>query len=300
MHKLPLLKKGDSVEIIAPASRCAEGELETLVDLLESWHLKCLVNQNIFGEDLFCANTDALRFQHLKDALFNQDTKAIISVRGGYGSMRLIPALMALAKPPKPKLFVGMSDTTALSLFFQKKWNWPSIHGSLAANRFSAASIQAMQGLFFEKKDPDFNALTAVNREAFEEKVIEGRLTGGNLSLVQASIGTSWQLNAERKILLLEEVGERGYRIDRMLQHLDQASMFKDVKALVFGDFSRGLEPDGSSLIEETLQRFAASCAFPVVRIKGIGHDYINFPIPLGTQARLKLGQEIQLVCSRS
>src|SRR5690348_3082 len=116
MQSLPILKPGDSVEVIAPAARCSDQQLTALKELLASWQLNCTVDQHIFGDDLLCANTDEIRFQCLKNALLNPDTKAVICARGGYGSMKLIPALSKLTPPPSPKLFLGMSDITALHL----------------------------------------------------------------------------------------------------------------------------------------------------------------------------------------
>ena len=94
MKTFPILKEGDTVEIIAPASRCSDKQLFNLQNLLTSWHLNYIVSKEIFGKDLLCAQTDGIRFQLLKDALYHPTSKAIICVRGGYGSMRLIPYLM--------------------------------------------------------------------------------------------------------------------------------------------------------------------------------------------------------------
>jgi muramoyltetrapeptide carboxypeptidase len=157
----------------------------------------------------------------------------------------------------------------------------------------------ALHAILFEEKEVRFTGLKALNKAALDEGSIKASTTGGNLCLVQAGIGTIWQLDGKNKIILLEEVGERGYRIDRMFEHMQQASLFKEAAALVLGDFSGGLEPDGSSLVDKTLKRFAKSCPFPVVQIKGIGHEYSNFPIPLGTMSTLTLGRNIQLHCSR-
>lgn len=299
MKNLPLLKPGDCVEIIAPASRCPDDQLANLIHLLESWDLTCLVAENIFAKDLFCANIDSVRFEHLKKALYNPDSKAVICARGGYGSMRLIPELSQLEPPNKSKIFVGMSDTTALQLFFQEKWQWPSIHGSLSPDRFSLESIGRMKVLLFQDGPILFQNLILANERAKEDNIIEGEMTGGNLCLIQASIGTPWALNPKDKIILIEEIGERGYRIDRMFEHLKQSQLFSGAKAIILGDFLGGLEPDGTSLIEATLERFAKACPIPVVQIKGIGHDYCNFPIPLGTWSTLKLGNSPYLCCQR-
>ena len=135
MQNLPILKAGDRVEIIAPASRCSTEVINRLRDLLHSWNLKCIINDTLFGDDLLCANSDEQRLRLLKEALTNSHTKAVICARGGYGSMRLIPGLSTLTKPMQPKLFIGMSDITALHLFFEEQWSWPTVHGALATDK---------------------------------------------------------------------------------------------------------------------------------------------------------------------
>ncbi|MBI2785002.1 MAG: LD-carboxypeptidase [Legionella longbeachae] len=300
MKKLPTLHSGDSVEIIAPASRCADSQLYLLKELLVSWGLNCIVKENIFGKDLLCANTDEIRFELLKAALENPETKAVICARGGYGSMRLIPKLMNVQPPETAKIFVGMSDTTCLQLYLQQLWGWPIIHGAAAPDRFSMESIASLKALLFgDVKQIEFAKLIPLNKSAHENGIIKSSVTGGNLAIIQAGIGTFWQMDAENKIILLEEVGERGYRVDRMLEHLRQANLFKNATAILLGDFLAGNEPDGSSLIEPVLERFAKSTDVPVLRIAGIGHGAVNFPIPCGTEAHLQLGDNAQLICFR-
>jgi len=298
MHKLPKLKIGDIVEIIAPASRCSDKSLTELKELLLSWKLNCRISNDIFGTDLLCANTDEMRFNSLKNALLDSESKAVICARGGYGSARLITELSKIMPPASQKLFIGMSDITALHLFLQQKWKWPVIHGALAPDRFSQESIAAIKSILFGEVDQvEFIGLP-LNKPAEKNSIIEAVISGGNLSILQTSIGTSWQIDGKNKILLIEEVSERGYRIDRMLEHLHQACIFKDVSAILFGDFIGGAEPNGSSLIKPVLERFAQACEIPVVKVEGIGHDNVNFPIPLGTKAKLRLGSKIDLTCS--
>ena len=121
MKKLPILNSGDFVEVIAPASRCSDNQLQALKELLESWKLNCIIKKDIFGEDLLCAHTDEARFEHLKNALQNPETKAVICARGGYGSLRLIPKLTEIQAPKQVKIFVGMSDITSLHLYLQQQ-----------------------------------------------------------------------------------------------------------------------------------------------------------------------------------
>lgn len=292
------LKSGDCVEIIAPASRSSDKQLTDLKELLQSWNLTCIINEAIFEEDLLCANTDEKRFEYLKHALNNPKTKAIICVRGGYGSMRLIPQLSQMKQPATPKLFVGMSDITALHLYFQQQWGWPTLHASATQSTLSEESLASLKAILFgEVKHIEFTGLTALNAQALSKQTIHSKMKGGNLSLIQASIGTSWQLESKNHIILIEEVGERAYRVDRMLEHLLQAHVLQDAAAIVFGDFQTCEEPNGSTLIQPVLERFAKRCAMPVVQVKGIGHGHVNFPIPFGTDATLELGSTITLSC---
>lgn len=299
MPKLPVLKPGDSVKIIAPASRCSDQRLTELKELLASWQLNCIVDDDIFGNDLLCANTDEARLKSLQDGLQDSNIKAIICARGGYGSMRLIPELAKMTLPDSFKLLVGMSDITALHLFLEHQWKWPTVHGALAKELFSLESIASLKSLLFGEVDHAKFSGYPLNDLAKKNRTIETTVTGGNLCLVQTSIGTAWQIQGRNKIILLEDVGERGYRVDRMLEHLRQAGVFNDAAAIVFGDFVGGKEPDGTTLVNPVIERFAKSCEIPVMQIEGIGHDYINFPMPLGTASKLTLGDEIKLVCSR-
>jgi muramoyltetrapeptide carboxypeptidase len=299
MHILPVLKSNDTVEIIAPASRCADKTLTELKTLLLSWQLNCRINDTIFGDDILCANTDELRFKSLNNALQNPEIKAVICVRGGYGSMRLIPNLAKSTPPISPKLFIGMSDITALNLFLQQQWRWPTIHAAFIPDQFSPESILAVKSLLFGNANQiKFDGLP-LNVAAEKNDTIEAVVIGGNLTLLQASIGTLWQVDSRNKILFIEEVGERGYRIDRMLEHLHQASIFKEARAILFGDFLNGDEPNGQSLIKPVLERFAQSYQIPIVSVPGIGHGYVNFPLPMGTNVTLTLGDSPKLTCSR-
>ncbi|VEB33454.1 LD-carboxypeptidase [Legionella sainthelensi] len=299
MRKLPVLSVGDWIEIIAPSSRSTDKQLFELKELLESWGLNCMVQEDIFAKDLLCANTDEMRLQHLKNALQNTQTKAVICVRGGYGSARLISRLLNTHPPKNNKIFIGMSDVTCLHLYLQQHWGWPTIHGAAAPDKFSQESIASVKSILFDDVPVSFNGLIPLNTHAQKNGFIQSHITGGNLTIIQSGIGTYWQIDAKNKIVLLEEIGERGYRVDRMLEHLNQASIFTNAAAILLGDFLEGYEPNGSSLIEPVLQRFAEGSDIPVFKIRGIGHGPINFPIPLGTNASLQLGKNAQLTCFR-
>ncbi len=284
----PRLQAGDLVEVIAPASRFSAEYLAGVQQLCAQWQLQCHVPQDLLGEDLLCANSDAKRFTHLKAAISNPQAKAIFCIRGGYGSARLLPLLATLSPPSQSKIFVGMSDITALNTFLIQKWNWPVVHAAAIPGRFSESSLQALHDLLFQTQ-LEFPEFIPLNLAAQQSVTITAPIVGGNLAIVQTTLGTPWQLDAHNKILFLEEVRERGYRIDRMLTHLRQAGLLNNVKAILFGDFIEGNEADGSSLIEPVLKRFAEQIAIPVLQCKGIGHDKTNYPVPLGMPVTLQL-----------
>lgn len=294
------LQPGDTVDIIAPAARQDKAIFKKIKQLLESWQLNCHIPKNIFGKDLLCANSDVHRFRQLQAALFNPHSKAVWCLRGGYGSSRLIPLLSKFKPPAQAKLFIGLSDITALHLFLQQKWQWSTLHGpsiyQCANNEIIPASIQKTKDIILgQRKIVEFDNLTPFNKSAQKKLTIRAPIIGGNLSLVQVSLGTHWQPNTRNKILFLEEVNERGYQVDRMLEHLKQASVFSHIKALLLGDFIGGNDPDGHSRVNAVLKRFAEQNNFPVLQCKGIGHGKVNNPLPLGTLSTLELGKSCYL-----
>jgi muramoyltetrapeptide carboxypeptidase len=302
MSKIPVLKLGDQVELIAPASRCKLERLEQMRELLMSWGLKCLIRSEIFSDDLLCANSDENRAKFLYEALTNAENKAVISVRGGYGSMRLFSYLPK--KFPaicQDKLFIAMSDVTALNLHFLQKQQIPVIHGSLAPDILTMESLNVYRALLFgDVNEISFPAIPVNKAAQFLQGKVETYLVGGNLTLVHTSIGTAWEIEGKGKLIFLEEVNERGYRIDRMLDHLKQSGVLDNIIGIILGDFILGMEPNGTSLIQPVLERFANSLEVPVFRIHGVGHGSTNLPLPLGTKATLNKKEHFSLVISRN
>ena len=278
------------IDIIAPSSSVSPNDLHAVREMLLEWKLTPHIPDDLLGNDLLCANTDEQRFEHLKNALYNDISDAIWCVRGGYGCTRLLPKLAELSPPPHQKLFMGCSDITALHIFLQQQWGWSTLHApgakQAALKEITESDIMAIKNRL--EGTLSFNySLIPLNIPAQKITQINSSITVGNLSLIQASIGTFWQLNAQHKILFLEEVNERGYRIDRMLEHLRQAGIFNNIDALLLGDFIGGEEPAGNTLIEPILQRFANTCPYPVLRCKGIGHGFENHPLPFGKKVTL-------------
>ncbi len=288
------LTPGAIVNIIAPAGGCEPDTLECIKSLLQKWKLKPRISHDLLGTDLLCANTDEKRFAQLQEALFNSESSAIWCLRGGYGCTRLISKLLELKETPKiNKLFIGFSDITALHLFFQQKWHWQTLHGpsanQVAYERIDATSIQEFKKVIFGELNQLKFSLSLLNIVK-HSTIINAPILGGTLTLLQTSLGTQWQIDARNKILFIEEVNESAYRIDRMLQHLQQSGILQAVKAILFGDFIFTLKvpnPNDTDLIHSVLKRFAETQNFPVFHIPGIGHGKTNRSLPLGAKATI-------------
>lgn len=297
------LQKNDIVDVIAPASHSPKSKLEDGIRWIESVGLIPHVPQDIIKTDVFFAAPLDIQLKHLKRALYS-DSKAIWCLRGGYGSMRLIPHLLKLRPPKKSKLFIGFSDITSLHLFFNQHWNWPTIHGRTISQMhpdFSKTPDRKFlkDVIFGKAAEKTFKHLTPLNHQAAKNHSIKGAVTGGNLRIIQSSLGTSWEIKAKGKILFIEDVGERGYSVDRMLEQMIQAKIIdKGVKAVIFGDFTEALEKDGKDLTEIALRRFAQKVPYPVLKGLPAGHGHVlNYPIPFNTQALLSLGKRADLTC---
>jgi muramoyltetrapeptide carboxypeptidase len=292
------LQPGDIVEVVAPSSLSSQKDFQNAIKFVEELGLIPRAPKNIFGKDLLCANTDEMRFQHLKQALLAKDSKIVWSLRGGYGSLRILPQLHQLKKPPSKKLFIGYSDTTGLHNFFNTKWKWPSLHATmleeLGRGEAGRREIQDLTRTLYGLDDElVFKNLKPMNKSARMNKNIHSQVVGGNLAIIAATLGTPWSFKAKDKILVLEDIGERGYRVDRMLVHMEQAGVFEGVKAVIFGDFVGGEENKGEDCVylwKDVQVRFAKESKFPVLKGIPFGHGAFQRPMPFQTPCVLQTG----------
>ena len=296
---LPLVD-GDIVDIIAPASATAGDGLRNGIEYLRGWGLVPRMSEDIFGRDVICANTDEERFRQLKASLFS-DSRAVWCVRGGYGANRLIPRLAKLRQPKgAPKLFMGFSDITTLHVFLNQQWGWPTIHGPMVdrigRGLILEPQLRELHDIYFgDEQLVEFRGLKPMNEAARKSRVIRGPVTGGNLMTLQSTIGTKAPWDTRGRIVFLEEIDERGYRIDRLLEHLAQTGHFARAKAIILGEFLGGAESDGSNRVPAVVQRFAESLKIPVLGGVEAGHGEMQRPIPFETMATLTCGAKASI-----
>ena len=289
-----VLRPGDIVDIVAPGFRCTDESVELGIEFVRSLGLKPRVPAELFGEDLLCSNTDDRRFNDLRKALFARDSRAVWCVRAGYGAIRFIERLRKLKAPKAQKLFIGYSDATTIHHVLNHLWRWPSVHGPLL-DRLGGKSVREDElrelkaALFGEQKAIVFSGLVPLNAAAKKKGRIRGKVFGGNLTVLQTTLGTKLQRD-HGEILFLEDIGERGYRVDRMLQHFEQAGALRKLKAVVLGAFVGGNEVDGRNLTAPVLNRFAEGVKFPVFAGMDAGHGDYQRLVCFNTPVELKCG----------
>lgn len=295
---LKALQKNDIVDVVAPGFKCTPENLEKARAYLIQKGFRPRIPDNILGDSPIHSNVDEVRAEHLIRALEAKDSKAIWFLRGGYGSNKLLPYLKKIKKAPKPKLTIGISDITSLHSFFIDKWGWSALHGCLL-DRLGQGIVppdveeELLNVVTGELKTVTFENLEPLNSIAKSKKVLKHEIVGGNLTVVQSHLGTANALKIKNRILMLEDIGERGYRVDRMLFHLEQAGALKECKGVIFGTFTSADEPNQQpSTVPWVLETWAQKQKFPVLRGLPCGHDTVQRVLPVGTRATLKLNSQ--------
>lgn len=294
------LKKGDIVDVVAPGYASKPADVEAARRYLVSWGLIPRIPPGLISPHFLHSNEDHERFRFLRDALVAEDSAAVWCLRGGYGSNRLLPALARVKKPKRTKLFIGISDITSLHVFLLQEWGWPTVHGPLL-DRLGAKKVKPVHEreirelIFGESRDIVFKNLKPMNEAARRMKSVRGPIVGGNLVTLQSTLGTPWQVDLHGKLLFVEELAERGYRIDRIFEHLRQAGALRGCRGILVGDFLGGLEPDGRDLVKPVLRRWAGELLIPMYSGLAAGHGDVQRPVPFGTPAAVRAGETIEL-----
>lgn len=244
-----------------------------------------------FPKTGYLSGTDQERAEELNAFLQDPDIDIIFCTRGGYGGLRILPALNYEAVQRNPKLLVGYSDTTALHLALFSQANAKSISGPMVAVEWSKLDPQCeQQFLKLAAGDTSPNALTLPGHhlQALNHGSHEGTLLGGNLSILTRMIGTPYLPNLNGAILFLEDVNEPAYKIDAMLAQLRLSGIWDNLGGLVIGQFTNKDYPDTTAPEIETVFRdYCENVRFPVASGLRYGHIPVKIAMPIGVQARL-------------
>lgn len=289
------LKENDIIDVVAPGYPSKPDEIQGAKDFLKKWNLVPRIPKNLIQPHFLHANEDEQRFSFLKAAIESKDSSTIWCLRGGYGSNRLVPMLAKLKKPKEVKLLIGISDVTSLHVFLNQEWGWPTLHAPLldrlGRNLVSAVHEKELRRILFgQDKTIEFVKLKPLNEAAKKIQTLKSKVVGGNLTVLQSSLGTPWQIKADRSLLFLEDLGERGYRIDRMLEQFRQAGVFEKCQGIVLGDFIGGEESlTGKNNFSLVFKRWAQDLEIPLFKGLEAGHAVVQRPVPLNTNCLLQI-----------
>lgn len=298
----PALQRGDTVALAAPARWVTPEQVEPAVRVLEGWGLRVLIPDGLFARDGQLAGSDSHRAALFQRLLDDPSVRAIVCARGGYGTVRIVDRLDWSAFAQSPKWVVGFSDATVLHSHIHTRLGIATLHATMPA-------------LFPDDYDddpdsPSFNpAVTTLGEWLFGRKphyqwqsdrlARPGRakapVVGGNLSVLYSLCGSPSALDTRGKILLLEDLDEYLYHIDRMMQNLLRNGMLDRLAGLVVGGMTQ-MHDNSVPFGEEAydiIRRTVAPFGYPVAFHAPFGHDEVNnLALPLGAMATLRVGRD--------
>ena len=289
--KPPGLEQGSQVRVIAPASPVEEHALRAGCAELERLGFAPQWDPRVLAHKGFFAGSTEERLAKFMLAMEEGSSRGVICARGGYGSGYLLERIET-RRLKFPKALVGFSDITALQIFLWRKKRWVTFYGPMAA-----AGLDA--GADVEKGyDPSSfeQALTQTHHgwtldlggETLFFGQAEGTVLGGCLTLVEATLGTPWEIETRGSILLLEDRAMKPYQVDRALLHLRQAGKFQGVRGVLLGEFPESAPPEGSATVREVFERALEPFEVPVIWGAALGPtSRPMLTIPLGVKARL-------------
>lgn len=293
MIKLRRLKAGDRVALVAPASSFAPAEVEAGVAELARLGLEAVYDDAIFAKATFVAGSVETRVRAILQAWRDPGIAALVAIRGGYGSAQLLPHLDPEAMLAARKALIGYSDITAL-LNLYVRHGLVAIHGPMIDRRFARGAAAYDEGTFRKvmmQAEPAGD-LRPPQLESLRPGTASGVLVGGTLTQLMASMGTPWAFDPPHgAIIFLEDIGERPYRIHRLLTQAAQAGVFVNASAIVFGEFPGCDEPGGDPVIRDVLREFTADFSGPVLLNFPSGHSQgPTWTLPFGVRAEVAGG----------
>ena len=284
------LKKGDKIGIISTARKISYLELKPALKIIESWGLHIVFGNFLFETNNQFAGTVNQRVMDIQQMIDNNEIKAILCARGGYGTIQIIDHINFDNFKNNPKWIIGFSDVTVLHSQMQKL-SIESLHSSMPIN-FSTStleSINSIKDILFGKR----NIIKCISSKKNRIGLAESCIVGGNLSIIYSLLGSKTDLDTSNKILFLEDIDEYLYHLERMIISLKRAKKFESIKGLIIGgmtemndndiSFGKGVE----NIITDCLKEYN----FPICFDFPSGHVKNNKPIILGRNSLLDIGQ---------
>lgn len=300
--KPPRIRPGDTIGLIEPASASDEAfDMALVEEAVIAMGLKPKRGQHVLGRHGYLGGQDKDRAADVTAMFADKDVRAILCVRGGWGSARLLPFVDWNVVRANPKLLIGYSDITALHMAIAAKGGAYTLHGPNGSSAWGKASLESFKSIAFDGamplyKNPVANDDRLIQRKWRTQKLTggtaQGRLLGGNLTVLTALAGTQYLPDFNGAILFLEDIDEAEYRIDRMLTQLGQAGVLSKLAGVVFGQCTNCRDPDGSGpgggfTLNALLQQHLGSLGVPAYQGAWFGHMADQYSLPVGALAEI-------------
>ena len=289
------LMPGAKVGLICPGSPITQEKLETAIENIRSLGFIPDHTPKVLLQKGYLAGSDLDRLTDLHDMYRRQDIDAVWCIRGGYGCTRLLPHIDYSLIRANAKPLIGYSDVTALLNAIHQKTKSPCYHGPVASSTLTNYARKCLLPVIHTQYP-----VTIQNHTAEQETSIlypgiaQGKLAGGNLSLIAALQGTPFEIHSKNKLVFIEEVGEKPYRIDRMLTQLLDSGFFNNVKGIILGQFvdCDSNSTDSLSLLEVLTDRLTP-LKIPTIYGFSFGHIDDQCTFPIGMKAALNTSKQI-------
>ena len=280
------LKSGASIGVVAPASPCAKDKTEKYCRMLSSCGYNVVLGESVLCEYGYLSGKDDVRARDINSMFADKNIHAVFCLRGGYGCGRIVDKLDIELIAANPKIFLGFSDITVLHSIFNKFAHIITFHGPSVSNcewgsddfRYKEC-MRVLHG----------GSCCLQGGATYSLSDCQGEICGGNLTLVESLIGTEYEIDPCGKIIILEDVGEKNYAIDRKLNHLSQAGYFSECRAVIFGKFTEGdADIKSENLpLRRIIEDIVVPCGKPIITDIPFGHIQRNPTIPLGSYASI-------------
>jgi muramoyltetrapeptide carboxypeptidase len=288
------LRPGDTIGVVSPSSYKAFEALQPGIEKIQRRGYKLVFGEHAFDRRGYLAGEDRDRAADLNAMFAREDVKAVLCTRGGYGASRILDYLDWDTIRAHPKPLIGYSDITTLHIAFLRYTDMVVYHAPMIITLSRDVSEHAIQNLFdvLEKPEPLGTYDTREgNVQTLVPGIAEGELTGGCLCLVTATCGTPEQIDAKGKILVIEDVDEAPYAVDRMLTQLKRCGVLDEAAGFVIGEITdwqkHVSDPAESLTIEQVWQDIIVPLGKPAIIGFPFGHVVNPLTLPLGVQARL-------------
>lgn len=291
----PYLKENDKVALVSTARKIKENEIEGAIRILKEWKLDVVVESELFMEDYQFAGSDQIRANQFQKALDHPEIKAIICVRGGYGTVRMIDLIDFSKFIKNPKWIVGYSDVTVLHSHIHSNYQVSTIHGTMPIN-FETNTPRALNSLHSALKGEGL--VYQVDEHPFNRKgECEAEIIGGNLSILYSLIGSNSDIQTEGKILFIEDLDEYLYHVDRMMQNMKRAGKLDRLAGLIVGgmtDMNDNSIPFGKTALE-IIKEATDGYNYPVCFGFPSGHINNNCALYFNKKAKLTIDNQVNL-----